>query len=315
MKEQIEKMLHQPVDIMPFDDDCNMPLSFKARYLLYYMEINGIHCVLMEPQEGMTLTVIRKQHRKMEQLTEQYCVLYFKSMSPYPREKMMEEGIPFIWEDHQIYMPFIGMVLKQNEAREIKTCERISFLTQKMLLMALYEQWQNATVTKVALALDVSKMSVTRCFDEIEALEISYLQKKGKTRFLRMTGDKKEQWSVLQPFMRPPLIRTFRLDEEIKFALPYSGMTALGEYSMIADNAYKTYAITKAQLSESGIREMHSIYANESPVCVVQELGYVIDYKGSGMIDPLSLSLLMEQERDDPRVDKAVDEMLEEYVW
>ncbi|MCD8106050.1 MAG: hypothetical protein LUF35_13910 [Lachnospiraceae bacterium] len=315
MEQKIEKILHQPIAIAPYTDTEKLPLIFRGRYQFYDMDINGYHCVLMEPQDEIGLSEIRKQHRKMEQIAGRHCVLYMKNMKSYPREKMIEEGIPFIWEDHQIYMPFLGMLLKQNDTRQINTCGRFSFLTQKLLLTALYEQWRDMTVTMAAKVLQVSKMSVTRCFDEIEALEVPFLRKKGRTRLLTMNGEKKAQWKTLQPFMRQPLIQSFRLEEDISFELPYSGMTALGEYSMIADNSYKTYAILKSQLADSGIREKQKIPMEEFPGCVVQELGYVINYRGGGSVDPLTLCLLMDEEREDPRVGKAIDEMLEEYVW
>jgi hypothetical protein len=34
-------------------------------------------------------------------------------MNYYSRDKMLEEGIPFIWENKQIYMPFLGILLQK----------------------------------------------------------------------------------------------------------------------------------------------------------------------------------------------------------
>jgi len=131
MREEIEKILHQPVDITPYTGMAKLPLLFYGRYHFYDMELNGCFCILAEPQEDITLTVLRKNHRGIEQAMGRYCVFYLKNMKPYPRAKMLEEGIPFIWEDHQAYLPFLGIVLRQNDAREIKPCNRMSFLTQK----------------------------------------------------------------------------------------------------------------------------------------------------------------------------------------
>jgi hypothetical protein len=63
------------------------------------------------------------------------------------------------------------------------------------------------------------------------------------------------------------------------------------------------------------IREIRQIPTGEVPGCVVQELGYLIPFKDGTVIDPLTILLITEELRDDPRVDKALDEMLEEYVW
>jgi hypothetical protein len=163
--------------------------------------------------------------------------------------------------------------------------------------------------------LKVSKMSITRCFDEIESLDVPVLEKNGSIRYISSKGDKKNQWKLLKPFMRKPIIQEFYLQEDISANLIKSGISALSEFSMLGDNSYPTYAITKTQMKEYGMRERKQVPKGEIPRCVVQELGYLIPYKDGKVIDPLTTLLSMESQRKDPRVDKAIDEMLEEYVW
>jgi hypothetical protein len=183
------------------------------------------------------------------------------------------------------------------------------------LLLALYEGWEKVTVTMAAEYLNVSKMSITRCFDEIESLEIPIMENKGRIRYISCKGNKKTQWEVLKAFMRSPVIQEFYLEEDISANFIKSGISALSEFSMLEDNRYPTCAITKAQIKEYGIRERKQVPKGEVPGCIVQELGYLIPYNGGKVIDPLTTSLIMENEREDPRVDKALDEMLEENVW
>jgi hypothetical protein len=279
------------------------------------MEINGQHCLLARPKKDTGLVELRKQQKRLETLTRMYCVLYLTWMNQYSRDKMLEEGIPFVLENRQVYMPFLGVLLRPNETRELKPCSGVSFLTQKLLLLALYDRWENVTVTMAAEHLKVSKMSITRCFDEIESLEIPVLVKKGRIRYISSKGDKKNQWEILKAFMRMPVIQEFYLEEDISVGLIKSGISALSEFSMLGDNSYPTCAITKTQMKEYGIRERKQVPKGEVPGCVVQELGYFIPYKDGKVIDPLTTLLIMENEREEPRVDKALDEMLEEYVW
>lgn len=315
MKQFIENALHQDVKINTYKAAQKLPLILQGSYNIFVLTINGQSCLLAEPKIELGLATLRKQHRSMEKLTGQFCVLYLKKLNSYPREKMLEEGIPFIWENHQIYMPFLGILLNQNEARVLKPCTKISFLTQKLLLMMLYNQWKNVTVTKAAQLLDVTKTSVTRCYDEIECLEIPVLKKRGRTRILSAYLDKKELWNRIKPYMRNPLLQEFYLEENLSDTLPKSGISALCEYTLLNDNAYRTSAIVKSQLSEFDIKNKKQVPAGENPGSVVQELGYTIDYKDMGIIDPLTVYLLMEKEKEEPRVEKALDEMLEEYVW
>jgi hypothetical protein len=315
LKEFIEKTLHQKIGLERYDKLEQLPLMLRANYDLYDMEINGQHCLLARPKKDTGLVELRKQQKRLETLASMYCVLYLTWMNQYSRDKMLEEGIPFVLENRQVYMPFLGVLLRPNETRELKPCSGVSFLTQKLLLLALYDRWENVTVTMAAEHLKVSKMSITRCFDEIESLEVPVLVKKGRIRYISSKGDKKNQWEILKAFMRMPVIQEFYLEEDISVGLIKSGISALSEFSMLGDNSYPTCAITKTQMKEYGIRERKQVPKGEVPGCVVQELGYLIPYKDGKVIDPLTTLLIVENEREEPRVDKALDEMLEEYVW
>jgi hypothetical protein len=315
LKAFIEKTLHQNIELVRYDKPEQLPLLLKSKYELYDMEINGQHCLLARPTKDIGLVELRKQQKRLESLTGMYCVLYLTRMNPYSRDKMLEEGIPFVLENSQVYMPFLGVLLSPKETRTLKPCSRVSFLTQKLLLLALYEGWEKVTVTMAAEYLNVSKMSITRCFDEIESLEIPIMENKGRIRYISCKGNKKTQWEVLKAFMRSPVIQEFYLEEDISANFIKSGISALSEFSMLEDNRYPTCAITKAQIKEYGIRERKQVPKGEVPGCIVQELGYLIPYNGGKVIDPLTTSLIMENEREDPRVDKALDEMLEENVW
>ncbi len=315
MKEFIEDTLHQQINMNEYQKTDKLPLALKGYFYLYTMEINGQVCLLAKPKEEADLAVLRRSQRRLEQLTGLFCVLYLTQMNYYSRDKMLEEGIPFIWENRQIYMPFLGILLRQNEARMLKPCTRVSFLTQKLLLTALYNGWQDVTVTLAAKQLNVSKMSITRCFDEMESLGIPLLGKKGRTRYLTGCLDKKKMWREIEPYMRKPLICEYYLEEDISEELVKSGISALSEYSLLEDNEYVTCAITKLQLKSFNMRNRKCVPKGEVPGCVVQELGYIIDFKDVSAIDPLTVLMLMESKRENPRVDKALEEMLENYVW
>ena len=95
-----------------------------------------------------------------------------------------------------------------------------------------------------------------------------------------------------------------------------AGISALCEYSLLSDNAYLTYAVTKKELNDSGVKEEKQVNALEEIGCVVLELGYFIDFFRKGFQDPLSVVLsLTREEQEEERVDISINEMLEEYVW
>ncbi|MBR4489871.1 hypothetical protein IKP13_04485 [bacterium] len=316
MKEYLEKILHQTVDLSDFEELNRLPLIYRGSFRFYMAETNNLKFLIAVPVDETNLSILRRQQKQIEFYSGFYCALYLKKMNCYSRDRMLEEGIPFIWEDHQIYLPFLGVMLNQTGNRELKPCTEISFLTQKLLITALYQNWSGITVTEAAKRLDVAKISVTRCFDELEILDIPLLQLKNRARKFSIEKSRKKTWKTIRPFMKNPIIRTFRLAERIEKPLIKSGVSALASYSMLEDNTYPTYAVLKPELSKSGILNKKQISLSESPECVVHEIGYHIPQIKKDAVDPLSLTLMLSsEEKSDPRIAKTIEEMLEEYVW
>lgn len=316
MKEYIEAILHQNIQLIPYEEQYKLPLAYRNAYHLNRMIINGQEALLAAPVEKIPLATLRKQYRQMAVYTGLPCVLYLKETNYYGRDAMLEEGIPFVWEGHQIYLPYIGALLEDQKRPALRSCNQISYLIQKLLLMALYEGWQRITVTKAAEKLGVSKMSITRCFDELEAMDIPYLMVRSRARSISADADKKAMWEKIKPILRNPIITTYALKEKPDIQLPIAGTMALAHYSMLDESNRPTYAITKKKLSEIDLSAGRQTPAGEIPGCTIQEMGYQISFEDGSAVDPLTIVLGMgEEELSDPRVSMAIDEMLEEHVW
>ena len=174
---------------------------------------------------------------------------------------------------------------------------------------------ENVTLSEAATKLEVSKMSVSRCFDEIEYLNIDILGMKGRSRVITVPTDIRKLWTDMQDVLRNPVVARYELQEDIKL-VKKAGISALCEYSLLSDNDYPTYAITKKEIAASGVRKMKYAHPGGGKGCVVLELGYFIDYKDKSLEDPLSVALSITQiEKQDERVDISINEMLTEYVW
>ncbi len=153
--------------------------------------------------------------------------------------------------------------------------------------MAIYERWNEVKVSEAAERLSVSRKSASRCFDELEYLNIDKLGMKGKSRVINVPDDRKK-----------------------------ASISALCEYSLLSDNTYPTYAVTKKELKASGVKMEKQASVSEEIGCIVLELGYFIDFFGKGVQNPLSVALSLTREaKEEERVKISVNEMLEEYVW
>lgn len=316
MKNYIEKCLRRNIEI---EENKNilkiLPLKYTGSYKLYSVFMDGIEWMILQPKIEIRLNTLRHDQKQVQKVSGLNCALYFTKLSHYSKEIMINEGIPFIIEGKQMFLPFLGMLLIDREDRKLAPVHVISFLTQKLLLCALYERWEDMSVTKVAERMGVTKMSVSRCFDEMEYLDIEILDTTRKYRKVTVAKESKILWEKIAPVLRNPVIAKYELAEDVRLK-KRAGITALCEYFMLEDNYYPTYAITKKDLNEFNPKEFRQVSVGEEKGCIVLELGYFIDYMKKGIQDPLSVWMsISKEEKEDERVEMSIDEMLEEYVW
>lgn len=316
MKEFLEKTLRQNVSMEETEYlNDKLPLAFRGRYIFYKVETNGLSWIAIQPKNEVGLVTLRKDRAKVEKVAGLNCAIFLNATTFYIKEKLIEEGVPFVLDGKQVYLPFIGYLLSNANERDLAPVHLISFLTQRLIFTAMYEKWENITVSDAAEKLGVTKMSVSRCYDEIEYLNVDILGMKGKSRVITIPSDIKKLWNDMQDILRNPVIARYELSEDIKLEKK-AGISALCEYSLLSDNEYPTYAITKKEIAESGVKKMRLVHPGEEIGCVVLELGYLVDFKSKSLEDPMSVALsLSETERQDERVNISVGEMLEEYVW
>lgn len=316
MKDFLEKTLRQNVNIEENTDIFEkLPLAFRGRYTIYNIKSNNLSWIGISPKGEVGLVMLRKDRTRVEKETKRNCALFLDHTSFYIKEKLMDEGIPFVIRGKQIYLPFLGYFLADTHERDIQPVHCISFLTQKMLLTAIYERWNEIKISAAAEKLGVSKMSASRCFDELEYLNINVLNMKGKSRVIAVPGNLKQLWNEIHVILRSPVIRKYVLSEDIKLEKK-AGISALCEYTLLSDNQYPTYAVTKKELKESGVKDRRQVRITEDIGCVVLELGYFIHFDGKNVEDPFSTALsFTDAEKEDERIRIAIKQMLEEHVW
>lgn len=315
MQKYLEKCLKKPIKLSVYWECNELIRKFGDIYDFYIITMESFEWLVAEPLMGFSLHFMRKHQRLMKELSGMECALYLKKQSIYIRNAMVEERIPFIIWDKMVFLPFLNILVYGRADKALKPVEEIAFLTQKLLLLALYEKWKDMPVQKIAEELNVTIVAVRKCFDEIQYLKLPIIKDVGRSRLLSIDASSKEMWSMLEPIFRNPVIKTYKLIEDISADIK-AGISAICEYSGLQDNPYPTYAVTKRDLQRFQIKTREQALTEDEIGCVVHELGYCIDFNGKGVIDPLTvyMSMTEEQKRDD-EIKLYIDKMINEQVW
>ena len=97
MKEFLEKILRQNV-IMTENKEVykKLPLAYRGRYDIFTVETNGVLWMAIHPKDNVGLVMLRRDRAGVEKMTGLNCAIFLDRTTFYIKEKMMEEGIPFV---------------------------------------------------------------------------------------------------------------------------------------------------------------------------------------------------------------------------
>lgn len=320
MKTYVEAVLHTSVSVQAVEFP--VPLYLKGLFQLETWKLPYVSFLVAHPRKTMNIQTLIKHKDNLERMSNSPVAFAFEELTPGRMRRMIEENVPFITKDGSVYLPFLGTALTSNLQHRTKQplprVEKVSPQTQRFILKALYQDWDRINITQAAETLGVTKMTLSRVFDELEAINPNWIERQGKTRWFCGPEQKSNFWTSIRPHLFNPVVREYRVKEHPALAnLPLSGMSALSEYTMIGDGRYPSYAATKKQAKDWGLERLSLSPDEDEPDCIIQVMRYDLDaiHQTKKAIDPLSAILsLTDEENDDPRVEKEVDILLEK-VW
>ena len=299
-----------------------LPLYLKGLYSLERWTAFGVPFIVAHPLENPAVKTMAKHRDALEKALKIPVAFALEDATSYRAGRMIEAGLPFVVPNKQVYLPFLGIALADGKGhthdRPQASVETFSPQAQRLALMTIYGNLDGVCVTQAAEMLGTAKMSASRAFDELAAVDSPLVATEGRRRVLRPGTDKLALWRRLKPHMSSPIAREYCLERMPNADLPLGGISALCELSMLQDNPWTTFAATKRQerdLRLASNTRYTSVDALDDPVCVVQVLRYDPIPRSGHVIDPLSAILsLTDDERDDPRVMGQIEDVIERVL-
>lgn len=320
MKRYVESMLHIDVDQRPMGRVESLPLYLRGLFELERWNVFDVAFSMAKPLENLAVKTLAKHCTALEKACGMPVAFALDSnATAYRLDRMVEEGLPFVAEGRQIYLPFLGVALSKGRHTGGKhpaaPVEKLSPQAQRLVLKIVYGRLDIITVTQAAELLGVAKMTASRVFSELEAIDPAWVESEGRQRRFRLEGNAREFWRQVEPHLSSPVAREHRLASIPEADLPLGGMSALCHRSVLTDNPWPTFAVTRAQEQELGLKDGKHLAGWdqwEEPVCVVQVMRYELDSLGDPAIDPLSAILsLTDEERESPRVAGEIEKIME----
>lgn len=299
----------------------SLPLFLRDLYGFYECHLLHEPCLVMEVRDEEEITApatIRKHIRQIENKWQHGVIYLHPSISSYNRKRLIEHKISFVVPGNQMYLPLLGIDLREHIKRGRAVKQKISPSTQAVILYVLYNWPQNRlTPSQLAGQLNYSPMTLTRAFDEIEAAGLGDVEMESRERVLHFNVEKRSLWEKALELLRSPVgrrIKVLALHDALSFTL--AGESALSCSSMLGEPPHPVYAVSAEEwkvMQATG--EVTKLIIHEPGSIEVEIWKYAPNLFAKGrIVDPLSLFLSLKENKDE-RVETALGTLLETFQW
>jgi hypothetical protein len=271
------------------------------------------------------LRTLRIQLDKLADMTERPIVFAAKTLASYERKRLVEQKVPFVVPGNQLYLPDLGIDFREYFRQPQKEVTAFSPATQAIFIAALlHEQWEGEwkaaeLIAKLGNAeLRYTAMTLSRVARELTAAGLVSANRERRTRYLKVNHSPPQAWAHAAPFLRSPVKRTFWVDlhrHAKSISPPLAGLSALANYTMLADPAYRTEAVGPGDWKAAQQPGIQLLPAPQPEARQWQVWTYTPKLKEPNVVvDPLSLTLSLKDEKD-ARVEKSLEELESQFPW
>lgn len=282
------------------------PQYLLSGYSYQKYKIEGQDCLFVAPLD-FSLASYKKHYEKIRQLTGLIPVLALKSITPYQRKTLIEEHIPFVVPESQIYLPFLAISLteKYKKKREI-----VKFTpTTQLVFLYLFYNNTKLTATDIALKLNCTAMSATRAYKALTDCALFSYECDGRKKYIIPNYIGGEMLRVAEEYLVSPKEKSFIVPyDTVTDGMIVSGIFALGYKTMLGiTEKDKCFAIAKTDIIDIADDIENGIMIEQwkyDPAILAD----------NGIADDISLILSLKDSADE-RVQTELDELRRNYEW
>ncbi len=291
--------------------------SGRSFFKLSYGD-NHFLLVYLSANEKFGIRALEKQEILLSEKYGLPVAFEFQNITRSQRDSLISENIPFISGSGQLYLPFLGMALcnKFSKNKEVQT-EKMMPVTQALFLYMLYKSEGRPVMKKDAADyLGVTRTSITRASDQLNAMELITQENIGKEILMTANGSGLQLYEKAKPFLINPVqsIITTEMYKGYEKNL-LSGESALAKCTMLSEPKIPSRAVYKAGVDHKKFRKIDIRWEPNVEAVNLELWKYDPDlFSDNGIADPVSLAMCF-VENVDERIEGCIEDYLEEYKW
>jgi hypothetical protein len=318
-QEYVETLLDLQVHIRTWEIRAKLPLFLREGFDFHKATILGTDLLLAVSTTAaeQSPATVQKQLARVREVWDHDVVYVRGAITRQNRQRLISKRVPFVVPGNQMYLPMLGIDLREHFRTIGETKSVVSPVTQALLLAVLYARdTEPVTPTRIAGILNYTPMSVGRAFGELERLGLGLIDVKGKNRELRFMKTGVQLWEAALPFLRTPARKRVFMEGAISHTHSVkAGETALAHYSSIAEPGVPVYALTREDWKELRHKRTQELPGPEPGSIEIEIWDYDPRlFQKKYIADRLSVYLSL-RESTDERVQAGLEEMMRGMTW
>ena len=228
-------------------DKIILPLYLDL-YEIQPISLDGVKVLFITPRETLSnVKAVKKHLEKMQSLSGCFVSLLLNDISEIRKKSFLENHIPFVVTNNQIYLPFMAIYLQEKNKTKIEAVSQLTPAAQLVFINFFKQNSEALAVASFAKKLQFSEMSTTRALRQLVATGLFEIKKGSITNsnlLVTKVKDKEELFNKIEPYLINPVKNFFYIDKEElnnKELLP-SGETYLSMFSMLGKEELDTWA-------------------------------------------------------------------------
>lgn len=295
----------------------SLPIYLQDNKAFYKVSISGRSFVIVYHQsiERFNIKTLKKQMITYQKSIGKDIVYGFSRITTFQRTSLIENDIPFISGNGQMFLPFMGVYFEKCVKTEDKEQDRFMPATQLLFLLFLYGN-NSYTKSGAANKLRVKPMSITRASKQLVDKGLIKEEKRGTEVWMIISDvDRKVFYEKGEPYLIDPVQSVvYAPNARVNRDTPESGEFGLSKRSELGYPEYVEYAFYK---DDPGIRDLLGVNPNldeTANLARIQKWKYDPSlFSRDGMVDPVSLISSLRSINDD-RIHKCLEQVKEE-IW
>lgn len=283
-----------------------LPVFIKNKYRFSEIIINKTPYLLVTVKDkGFGPRELKKHMKIINKVIDLQVIWYFRELHFNKVQRMIQNGENFIVENKHVHLPIIGASIKK-EVEKKAVSEKLNGLAENVIIREIIKgDLSGRNKRDIAEEFDVTEMTMGRAINRLLANDLCYEEKRNTSKLIYFCS-KDELWDFLRKRLDSPIEDCVFLNYRPK-GFPSSGITALSRLTMLADDEFPTYAISRKEFNRGHNKE--DVVFKEDAKAKLELWNRRPTLIKKGVINPLDVYLIHKDDEDE-RVQIELEKLL-----